>query len=152
MGMAGSLAKRKPDLPAKLTSNQKLAIELLVQGKSLYAVAKELAARNGHSARTYNRILRRWLTQNEMVQKELAMAAQSELVGGTPKVARAVVNRGGRGNPNMARLALEASGFHNPKVDHKHSGEVKITLSGIPRPSAGPDETPPVTDAEVIED
>ena len=150
MDMANLPAVRKPDVPAKLTKTQQLAVEFFCEGKTITAASNELAKRNGHSARTWRRILRKWATEDDAFQKAIAAAAQAELITGTPRVVKAVVNRGGRGNPNMARLAMEASGFHNPKVDHRHSGEVKITVSGLPRPPAGPDETPPI-DAEVVE-
>jgi len=151
MGVANLPAKRSPDSPVRLTKGQRLAVELFAEGKTLYAVSAELAKRNSHSRRTWARRIRNWLTLDEAFQSEIARLAQAELIGGTARVTKAVVNRAARGNPNMARLALEASGFHNPKVDHRHSGEVKITMSGIPRPTAGHDETPPVVDAEVVE-
>lgn len=126
-----------------------MALELLADGKSPNETARLLAKKLGKSRRSTRKWMVRWINNDEAFQYGLAAYTRYELAGGLPSVGRAVRNRAGRGNPNMARLAMEASGFHNPKVDHKHSGEIKISITGIPRPSEGSDE---VVDAEVVED
>jgi hypothetical protein len=68
-----------------------------------------------------------------------------------PEVTHAVARRGSKGNIPAAKLAMEASGFHNPRMDHHHSGKIEIELKGVPRPAATVDEDH-VVDADVVEE
>jgi hypothetical protein len=59
-----------------------------------------------------------------------------------------------KGNIPAIKLALESSGYHNPRVQHEHSGEVSITIKNAPRPVRTADHTEadaPVIDADVVE-
>jgi len=152
MGMANLPAVTQPEKPVKaLRPAQKWAILRLAKGANVNSICEGLSARYGKHPDQWRWKMLKWASKDELFQQEIAALAHGSLILDTLRVAKAVGNRAARGNPNMARLALEATGFHNPKVDHKHSGEVKITVSGLPRPTAGPDETPPV-DAEVVEE
>lgn len=151
--MANLPAVSKPAAPVKaLKAPQKRAILRLAKGATVNSICEHLSATYGKHPDQWRWTMLKWASRDELFQQEVAALAQGSLILDTLRVVKAVGNRAARGNPNMARLALEASGFHNPKVDHKHSGEIKLTLSGIPRPTAGPDETPPPVDAEVVED
>lgn len=152
MHMANLPAKREPDSLPQLSKAQRKALTLLGDGHSLGSAARELAKKNGHTEKAWRQLLRRWAATDEVFQRAIALEAHGQLGVDLVRVVKAVGNRAARGNPNMARLAMEASGFHNPKVDHKHSGEVKITLSGIPRPTAGQEDPPTITEAEVVEE
>ena len=57
------------------------------------------------------------------------------------------------GKYQSQKLLLEATKFHNPKVDHNHSGDIKITVE-MPRPPrrVDPAVDGSVEDAEVVED
>lgn len=88
-------------------------------------------------------------------QTLIANRAKGKLIWHLGDVAEALVRRATIGGARIdaMKLALEASGFHNPRVQHDHSGEVKLTLN-IPRPPVLDDEGGPekVVDAEVVED
>jgi hypothetical protein len=62
-------------------------------------------------------------------------------------VATAVGARAKRGRIDAAKLLMESTGFHNPRVKHEHSGDIKLTLN-IPRPSFDGE----VADADVVDD
>ena len=55
------------------------------------------------------------------------------------------------GKPDAVRLAFEASGFHNPKVQHEHSGDISISLN-IPRPDVPKPQAIESTAVEVPQD
>lgn len=81
------------------------------------------------------------------IAQGVAAAAKVDLLVGLKPVVRAMVRRGARGRMDAARIILEASGFHNPRVKHEHSGEVTIKLD-MPRPKFEQDE---IVDADVVE-
>jgi hypothetical protein len=59
--------------------------------------------------------------------------------------------RASRGNPTAIRLLFEATGFHNTKVKHEHSGDITVKLEGIPRPEPVVEEDHDIVDAEVVD-
>ena len=148
-GKAGPPSLRDPDPLDLLSTNQLMAIELLLDGNTPNKAAKLLARKLDKNWRVCRRWMVRWYHHDEAFKAVLATYSHMNLGLAMPRITMAVANRAARGNPNMARLAMEASGFHNPKVDHKHSGEIKISITGIPRPS---EETQVIEDAEVVEE
>jgi len=81
------------------------------------------------------------------IKASVVADAQLEIMLAMPMAARALGRKAGRGYENAIKLLFEASGFHNPRVRHEHSGDIKITLD-IPRPNF---EAETVPDAEVVE-
>lgn len=80
------------------------------------------------------------------IQRRVGERAHGEMIMAVPKAAAALARRASRGNPQAIKLLFEASGFHNPKVQHEHSGDIKIELS-LPRPPAVD-----IPDADVVEE
>lgn len=80
-------------------------------------------------------------------------SAMGELLSGLEGAAEALVRRAHRGRPDAIKLLFEATGFHNPRIKHEHSGDIKLTLD-LPRPGvASPPGLPePVVDADVVEE
>lgn len=76
-----------------------------------------------------------------------AMQAQGRIVQDLPAAAAALMRRAKTGRPDAIKLAFEASGMWSPRQQHDHTGEIKITLQGVPRPERVED----ITDAEVVE-
>jgi hypothetical protein len=72
----------------------------------------------------------------------------AEVMLGTPSIAGALVRRASKGNVPAAKLAMEASGFHNPRVKHEHTGDIKVTIDNAPRPPVVEDD---VVDGTVVE-
>jgi hypothetical protein len=95
--------------------------------------------------RTYRR-LRNIALRDARVASYVAEEARLEMLVGLKPAVAGLVGRAARGRPDAGKIILEASGFHNPRVKHDHSGEIKLTLN-IPRPQL--DEQ--VVDADVVE-
>ena len=80
----------------------------------------------------------------------VSAAAHGEMVEGLIPATQALGKRAARGRPDAIKLLFEASGFHNPRVKHEHSGDINIHLD-MPRPERVVDEDQ-VVDAEVVDD
>lgn len=80
--------------------------------------------------------------------QEVASMAQGEMTVALGPAVVALGSRARKGRPDAIKLLFEATGFHNPRVKHEHSGDIKISLS-MPRPKFDADAT--VADAEVVD-
>lgn len=121
----------------------------LIAGKTPPQIATRLAKKRGLNKRERMLLLyqiHNWINRDQVINHLLAEAAQANMKVGLPKMTEALARRGKRGRVDAIKLAMEATGFHNPRIQHEHSGEVKITLN-VPRPSPVED----VTDADVVE-
>jgi hypothetical protein len=98
----------------------------------------------------------RKLVHEPLIQQEVAQLAKAMLMIHTPEIAEALIRRASKGNIPAIKLAMEASGFYNPRTEHHHSGKIEIELKGIPRPARTVDEDnaadAPVYDADVVEE
>lgn len=138
-------------------------LSLLRKGMSPEQIACKLDASKGRRYRKVKGEVLRTVASDLEFQTEMAEQAQGMMIMGVPPVAEAVVRRGKRGRVDAAKLIFEASGFHNPKVKHEHSGDISINLN-MPRPAAVENETveqaalarseeaDDVVDATVVED
>jgi hypothetical protein len=80
--------------------------------------------------------------------------ANEQMMMDLPAAVSALGRRAKKGRPDAIKLLFEASGFHNPKVKHEHSGDINVNLN-VPRPSMEKVqnlEDPNIVDAEVVED
>lgn len=132
--------------PSKL---EEAIIDRLEAGETPPKIATRLAKGDKALAKRLRRKIWRMVRHDAQFQRNIAERAQAHLLAGLPAAAAGVSRRAGRGRTDAAKLAFEASGFHNPRVQHEHSGDVNITVS-IPRPAFDTDGA--VTDAEVVED
>lgn len=87
------------------------------------------------------------LTDDNFSRRLMEKFRLSMLVGLGPAV-DGLNRRAGKGNVQAIKLLFEASGLHNPKVQHEHSGEVTVKLD-IPRPQFV--DATSVPDAQVVE-
>jgi hypothetical protein len=127
--------------------------ELIYQGKDLKEIAAQLYPENSKKARRHRREfisrvyeLAAW---DQDFQSALVTRSKAILTLSLPAVTERLVTRARRlGKPQEVKLVFEASGFHNPRVQHDHSGSVEIKLT-IPRPELP--EKAKVVDAEAVE-
>lgn len=123
--------------------------ELISQGQHVRDIARRLHPDDPVARRrTYKRLRRLALTDPRVAQY-IADDSRLDLMAGL----RPTVNhllRHARRRPDAAKLVLEASGFHNPRVQHEHSGEIEVKLT-MPRPKHF-DQPEQIADAEVVED
>lgn len=127
-------------------------IEGLELGLTAIEIARKLAPKDRKKARSLRRRIVKMAANDLRFQANLIERAQGRLMLGLIPTVDAVSRRAGRGNPAQARLLLEATGFHNPKVKHEHSGDIKVHVS-MPRPERieqAPDGS--VVDADVVEE
>lgn len=122
----------------------------LQKGYTTDEIAEKLAKGNERKKKIIRSQLRRMLVTDEETAQIKAAAAAGVLVDEIEDVAEAVMRRAKKGNIPAAKLAMEASGFHNPRVKHEHTGDIKVTIANVPRPPEVKDDE--VVDAEVVED
>jgi hypothetical protein len=94
--------------------------------------------------RAYKR-LRAMALKDSRIAAYVADDVRLEMLVGLRATVAGLIRGGARGRADASKLILEASGFHNPRVQHQHSGEIKIRLE-MPRPAF--DE---VVDADVVD-
>jgi hypothetical protein len=121
---------------------------LLVAGHTIGDIVDRLAPDDPRRQHTIKQQIYRIMGQDEEVQTALGLMGKGQLVLHTPDMVNALVRRASKGNIPAIKLALEASGFHNPRLLHEHSGEININIKGLPRPERHAD----VTEADVVED
>lgn len=148
------------DLPATTDQSSKypklsqfdLAVaELIFAGWPIKKIAKQLEPEDKLKRRRMREYLRRLTRNSYQFQQLIAEMAHGEMVAGLGPATSALMRRAKKGRPDAIKLAFEASGFHNPRVQHEHSGDIKITLESIPRPTfQGDDED--VVDADVVDE
>lgn len=124
--------------------------ELARKGWRPHEIAKKLAPHDFRKQRSIRHQVYRVLQDDPQYQTDQAVFAHAVMVGGLETAAEALVRRAGRGRPDAIKLLFEASGFHNPRVKHEHSGEVAVKVT-FTRPAL-PHLEEHVPDADVIED
>lgn len=130
---------------------EKVAYEL-AQGLTGPEVAHKLAKGNKKLAKKYRQKIRHMAYRDQEHLKEaVARQATGDTILGLNGTVAAVVKRAQRGRMDAAKVILEATGFHNPRVKHEHSGEVKITMN-MARPTFNGDREEGIVDATVVED
>lgn len=106
--------------------------------------------RKHHKARLWMKRWRRWMRTDEDFQAMVGAICMAELRSGIPLAVEALNRRAAKGNVPAIKLAMEASGFHNPRTTHEHVGEIAITLKGLTRPPSVIDDDA-VVDADVVD-
>jgi hypothetical protein len=124
-------------------------IEKLDKGLTPGEIAKQLAKGDQRLAKKYRAKIRRMLAKDPILHRAIVEHAQGTLRASLPGAMSAAGRRAQRGRMDAVRFVSESTGFHNPRVQHEHSGEVKIKLD-MPRPQFV--DTESVADDHVIEE
>lgn len=115
-----------------LTPLQTRVCELLADGVPHTTIARKLAKGDPKKAKIWRSKIRRWC-RNPYFQTEFEALQRAEgLLHVGPSV-QGIGRRAARGRVDAAKLLWSMTGFHNERVDHKHSGAIEINVS-IPRP------------------
>lgn len=127
------------NLPAKSTQKSELAaverfrtaiFEQVAAGRRPEEMARAAYPKDRVARQRLRRRIWKMLESDEDLLRKIQMRAQSEmalaLIPQTQRLAR--LRR-----PDAIKILYEASGFHNPRVKHEHSGNIEVKLS-IPRP------------------
>lgn len=96
------------------------------------------------------RKLKRIALNQPIVAKGISDEAKLSMMVALVPAAEALGARAARGRPDATKILFEASGFHNPRVQHEHSGEIKVKLE-MPRPKFD-SEGGHITDADVVDE
>jgi len=131
-----------------LTTREQKIIDLLFKGWTPAQIARRLSGgdlkrRKSVAAQCYLAIAR-----CEEFQLYQGAVAKGIMIWNLPEVAEALCRRGRKGNVMAAKLLYEATGFYSPKMQHDHTGEIRITVATMPRP----EEVEDITDATVVEE
>lgn len=138
--------------PAKLAAvrrAQELVVDELFEGEDYRSLATRLAKGDQKMAKRWRTRIRRWARWDPHFNDLIGLATRGELILGLPGMATALNRRGHKGNVPAQKLAMEATGFYSPRIDHKHSGDIAITIHHAGRPPVVDDTV--VADAEEIE-
>lgn len=133
-----SKSRASSSLP-DLTKGQEVLLECFERGETPADIAKRKYPKDAAKRKALRRKLWRTLQRDSRLQQAVAERGKANLTLGIIPATIGLANRGGR-KTDAARVVLEATGVHNPRVQHEHSGDVNITLN-IPRPALG-DDTP----------
>jgi hypothetical protein len=125
-------------------------VDALERGETLPEIARRFAKGDKVKARKNREKLRRMVRTDPLLQKALVERGGINLLTAVPATTAAVAKRAGKGRMDAARVVMEASGVHNPRVRHEHSGEIKVSLD-LPRPTFSEGPTIDVGEAEVID-
>jgi hypothetical protein len=143
--------------PIKSSESDKVheaIIACLGKGMSPPQIAKHMYPEDKKARRTMRLRIWRMVREDAQFHVKVAQQAKAQMVTDLLPATQALGRRAKKGRPDAIKLLFEASGFHNPKVKHEHSGDIKVTLD-MPRPKrvetldANDDE---VVDAEVVEE
>jgi hypothetical protein len=128
-------------------------VDLLIDGNTPAEIGRKLHPDDKKAARSFAWRLRKLVRVNPLFTAAIAEAAKAEMVLNVGATVPAIVKRARRGRPDAIKLLWEATDFHNPKVQHEHSGDVSISIK-LPRPDQSdvPQPTAQAIEAEVIED
>lgn len=139
--------------PARLLPEEikDTVIELAARGLKPPQIAKKVFPKDAKKRGALRRKLWKIAHADVDFQRRVAARAQAELVYDLPAMMNALGRRAKTtGKPDAVKLAAEMTGFHTPKQQHEHSGEVKIKLD-MPRPKAIDGDGEEITDAEVVD-
>lgn len=146
-----SLPARQDKSSPKLNNFEEQVTALFYRGWSPSQVARHIYPDDPRLRKNLRKKLWRMIESDPRIHNRIAQRAQAELAMGLGPATKRLTKRAARlGKPAEVKLVYEASGFHNPRVQHEHSGDIKISLD-MPRPARVVDEDD-VIDAEVVDD
>src|SRR5262252_8062610 len=123
-----NLPSRKPNLEL---SDAQLAIIDSLERESVPQIAKRLAKGDRATERRLRHRLWKKIQFDTALQIGIFDRSKAHLVAGLPKAAAMQAMSAGRANRTgmlTSKLIFEATGFHNPRIQHDHSGEVTIKM------------------------
>jgi hypothetical protein len=126
-------------------------IDSLERGEMPAEIARRVEPTDKRARGRIRRKIHRMARTDIHFQRAIAERAKANFILGLPAMSVAMTRRASRGRVDAAKFIGEASGFHNPKVQHEHSGEVTIKLD-LPRPTFTDPGASQVVDAEVVDE
>lgn len=134
--------------PVGLTPFEDELAWLLAEGLTVPQIVDKVAGKDRPKRKRLRRHIARFLIRTD-AQEEIATRAHAMQFGYLGASVKALGRKARAGRVDAIKLLFESSGFYNPRTETHHSGEVQITIKGLPRPQPVEDE---VVDATVVED
>lgn len=118
-----------------------------------HKVVEMLSKGDPKAAKRWRRRLVIWAQDDDFQQMYGASLKAIQMLDLGPAI-RALGRRAARGNIPAIKLALEAAGFYSPRMEHKHSGKVEISFTGVMRAPLTEDvsKADAIVDADVVEE
>lgn len=117
----------------ELSKFETYVIEKIAKGLTPPEIARKLAPNDREMRKKIRRKVYYMLQKDAVIRKRLQDRARAETLMGLVPAAKGLSKRATR-RTDAAKVLFEITDFHNPRVKHEHSGDVKITLD-IPRPT-----------------
>lgn len=149
MGVA-NLPANQNESSTGLTEFEERIAECFAKGMTPAKIAKYMYPDDHAARRRLRRRLWHMVRRDARIAAEVGQINQAKMVIGLGPATDALIRRASKGRPDAIKLLYEASGFHNPRVKHEHTGDIKITLNSLPRPERP--EVDDAIDADVVED
>lgn len=108
-------------------------IEALNRGETPPQIAKRLSKGDPAKYKSIRKKVWRIIRSDAEFHRRLGERAKGQMVVDMLPAVNAVGKRAARGRMDAAKLLLEATGVHNPRIKHEHTGEIKVSLD-LPRP------------------
>lgn len=124
-------------------------VDFVVKGKRTSTLAQYIT-KDPRRQMLWRARIRSMLANDPEVRQGIYEATHAQLAEDLPAITSRMGKRAkATGRQPEVKLAYEASGFHNPRVAHEHSGDITIKLD-IPRPARVVNEEE-IVDAEVVD-
>lgn len=146
--MARSLPAKVENTPQAFSEVEDILLWALAEGTTPARISKRLAHGDHKKATALRRRIYRLMERTDFEQE---FARRTMLIArmGLGAAVKAHMRKAAAGRVDAIKLLYEATGFYNPRTEVNHSGEVQITIKGLPRPEPVVDE---VVDATVVDD
>lgn len=142
---------KSAEVPVLLEWEDKV-LDLLVDGMTRAQIAKKIAPNNSKKRKLIRRRILNALMK-PAVAEEYGSRLRASMLGDLGSASLALGRKARAGRVDAVKLLFESTGFYNPRLSQvEHSGEVQITIKGLPRPTPVEDKYLDVPDADVIED
>lgn len=127
--------------------------DLIRHGWTSGEIARKMHPKNPRKQKVLRGRIRRTIALHAELAGQAAMESHGIAIEALPEMTEALVSRAKRGRTDSIKLAYELTKFHNPRITHDHTGEIKIKLEGLTRPERTVDSTAAsLEDAQVVED
>lgn len=135
----------------KFTDKQvrKLA-ELAARGWTIGRIARHISDGSPKKMKKARRLMRE-IRRDPRFEEFILQEAHHDAVAALPRAVAGAARAASRGRMDAVKWIGEATGFHNPRVDHNHSGDIQITMN-IPRPVRDEEAPVEIEEAEVVEE
>lgn len=144
----------KVDSSAELDKHKEmleLIADQIAAGRKPGEIARRLAPNDSRKRKYWRSRIRNMLYDDPNLALALSKRAKASALTDLVPAVEAMGSRARRGRMDAVKGIMETTGFHNPRVKHEHSGDIKLTLE-IPRPSLNGEAETEATDAEVVDD